>query len=212
MNHFKFTIFNQKRIILGITMLPFFFFVSIIIGKEIGSYFYVFILTLLFIFSIIYFAIGNLSISIEKNELTFKWNHKLLFNFKKISPLKIEDIEILVIDNDAIIRKIIANSTTININNFNSKQNYTQKFIINLIKKNKNIKIIDSWDVWKNKGYLKTAYWINNLLLYTNLILLIIVILNPNDSEYYYFPLYLIPIQVMYSLKMKKKLQKTDEK
>jgi hypothetical protein len=66
---------------------------------------------------------------------------------------------------------------------------------------------MDSWDEWADKGYLKTAYRINNVILILSTILILVsvfIIKRAFESMHLFFILLLIPQFVLYGRQMKK--------
>ncbi|MCJ8167165.1 hypothetical protein MKJ04_20155 [Pontibacter sp. E15-1] len=78
------------------------------------------------------------------------------------------------------------------------------------INKTKRVRTIDSWDEWKEKGYLKIAYKVNTGILAFALIAVIAhIIFKGFDSSQLLFMLLLILQMFLYQLQMKGKLKTT---
>ncbi|NML59098.1 hypothetical protein [Chryseobacterium cheonjiense] len=172
MHEYNIKIFNQSRVLISLFLLPIFFLLSIFLGAEIHSLLIPILSLLILIFVCYYFCMGNLKVIVKNNnELSFKWEKKLIFNYKPISPLKISDIKTIIVDNGQSLKKIKTDRDTIYINN----SNINSKDVVKLIEiiKGHNIKVIDSWDEFKEKGYAKTAYFINSVVLILSIILFI---------------------------------------
>jgi len=115
-----------------------------------------------------YFVYGKLMINFYEGKFKFVWEPKLFFKFKNIPDLKIQDIQKVVLDNEEIIRKIIAKDREIILGNGKPKtfvKSDSQEFIRFLLEECVNVKIVDSWDVWYEKGYLKWALRINTVII-----------------------------------------------
>lgn len=166
------------------------------------------IVMVVWIFIFYYFSFGNLKIIIKNdNELFFEWEKKFIFNYKSIDPVKIRDIKTIVLDNGSSLKKIKTIDHTIYINNSNINSNDMVKFIEKI--KEDNIRIIDSWDEFKEKGYLKTAYLINTIvLIITFIVFIIFTILRGFNLLYLSIFLLFIPQIILYQKHIKSKIQK----
>src|SRR5690606_7527341 len=115
-----------------------------------------------------YFVYGKLMINFYEGKFKFVWEPKLFFKFKNIPDLKIQDIQKVVLDNEEIIRKIIAKDREIILGNGKPKtivKSDSQEFIRFLLEACVNVKIVDSWDVWYENGYLKWALRVNTVII-----------------------------------------------
>lgn len=115
-----------------------------------------------------YFSRGRLNVTYDNETLHFEWQQKLLFNYAKIPDLEVNEIKLLVIDQGQILRKIVTDNVEITLGNIgpnNVFKSDSQEFIGFLIDKVQNKEIVDSWDIWVKKGYLKWAYRINTIIL-----------------------------------------------
>jgi hypothetical protein len=119
-----------------------------------------------------YFVIGHLCITYIDGTLEFDWKRKYLFNYKKIVPIRLSEIQKVVIDNHGFaLKRIITANRNIPLNSGYHKDSLE----FNKILRNEtNATKIDSWDVWKDKGWLHIAYRINSILL---IVVTIIVVL-----------------------------------
>lgn len=116
-----------------------------------------------------YFSYGRLNVTYHNKRLHFEWQPKLLFNYPKIPDIELNEIKRLVIDQGQVLRKIVTDRTEITLGNNrpnNVFKSDSQVFIDFLIKNIQNKEIIDSWDIWVEKGYLKLALRINTALLF----------------------------------------------
>ncbi|RXM41090.1 hypothetical protein BOQ62_02195 [Chryseobacterium sp. CH21] len=150
-----------------------------------------------------YYIVGSLKITINESELFFEWKKKFMFNYNPIKSIKINDIKTIVLDEERLLRKIKTDDTVIHINNSKIKSEDAEKFISRL--KN-DIKIIDSWDEFAEKGYLRLAYRINSIILIISIIITIIFTMlkgfNPVSLSVL---LLFIPQLILYQKQMKDK-------
>jgi len=214
MKQYELTIFRQNRVLLIVLMIPISLLISLFIGLEITIPILNIIIPVLFLsiigFGLYYFTIGYLIITQKENRLELQWNKKTVFNYNNIEPIEINQIEALVIDQDQILKKIITAHRTIKINNGKIKHKDSIEFI-DFLTKNTNARIIDSWDVWDEKGWLKTAYRINSILLivFIGLIIFYIIMKGLNERLLLFAP-FLISQLFLYQLQMKRKRKKTN--
>ena len=211
MERFNLTIFNQKRVLIGLLISPISLFAFILIGAKIGSFIIGIILFFLSLYIVYYYCVGYLTIVINNDDLSFDWKKKKLFNFKNIEPIKISEITAIIIDNGEFIRKIETNKRTIKINSGKIKSEEALKLIQKLSTQIsiENFNTIDSWDEWNKKGYLKIAYTINIVLMILATLLVTFFILTKGfHSKYLFVFLILIPQLYIYGQQMKSKLKK----
>jgi hypothetical protein len=208
MQEYNIKIFRQSRILLSLFLLPVLFLLSIFLGAKLNSFIIPIALMVVWIFIFYYFSFGNLKIIIKnENELFFEWEKKFIFNYKSIDPVKIRDIKTIVLDNGSSLKKIKTIDHTIYINNSNINSNDMVKFIEKI--KEDNIRIIDSWDEFKEKGYLKMAYLINTIvLIITFIVFIIFTILRGFNPFYLSIFLLFIPQIILYQKHIKSKIRK----
>lgn len=148
MEKYKITVFRQSRILLCLFLLPIFVILIIFISAEINLLLTTIPLFSILIISMYYFSVGNLEIFIKDNEeMIFEWEKKFIFNYKPISPVKISDIQTIVVDNNQFIRKIKTCNRKIFINNSKIQSKDAKKLLLRLrdIAVKYDIKIINSW-------------------------------------------------------------------
>ena len=117
---------------------------------------------------LVYFSYGRLNVTYDNESLHFEWQSKLLFNYAEIPDIELNEIKRLVIDQGQILRKIVTDKTEITLGNNrpnNVFKSDSQVFIDFLTDQVENKEIIDSWDIWAEKGYLKWALRINTIIL-----------------------------------------------
>src|SRR5690606_32306867 len=148
---------------------------------------------------------------VKNSGIEFNWSRKILFNYKHIESIDFSDIQILVIDNvqgrGKVLRKIITKDRSLPINTgLGAFKKDSQEFI-SYISMSTRAEVIDSWDVWKRRGWIKIAYVINNILITAGLGIVIIYILKKGFSSH--LLLYMIlPISqlFLYKFQMKDKI------
>ncbi|UBM61349.1 hypothetical protein LA303_07915 [Candidatus Sulfidibacterium hydrothermale] len=213
MKQFELTIFGQSRILLIVFMFPISLLTAFFIGLEINISILNIIIPILFLglvgFVLYYFTVGHLKVIQKENRLEFEWNKKSLFNYKKIEPIEINQIETLVIDQNQLLKKIITRERVVKINNGKIYKKDSAKFI-DFLTENSNARVIDSWDVWDEKGWLKPAYRINTIILISFIgIVVIYTILKGFNSRLLLFTPLLISQLFLYQLQMKRKKKLT---
>ena len=210
MQKFELTIFRQSRVLLGLFLSLIALIGLLILSVGLISFFIGLILFAVFLFTVYYFVVGHLLISIENEQLTFNWRRKRIFNFDAIEPINIADIKTIVIDNEQFLRKIITTDRTIKINNAKVQQKDASKFIRQLVvltKKN-NVRKIDSWYEWVDKGYIKTAYRINTVILIVAIVIVTFFIITKGfNSRHLFLVLLSIPQLFLYRQQMKQKIK-----
>ncbi len=214
MQKFELTIFRQSRVLLGLFLTPVALIGLLILGAELNSILIGLILFAIYLLTLYYFIVGHLTITVDNGQLKFNWTRKLIFNYDNIQPINIADIKTIVIDNGQLLRKIITNDGTIKINNAKVQQKDSLKFIYELgvLTKENNVREIDSWDEWADKGYIKTAYRINTVILVLATVLVTFAILKKGfNSRHLFLVLLFIPQLFLYGQQMKQKI-KNDKK
>jgi len=211
---FNLTIFRQSRVLFALFLFPVIFVSLILLGAKLNNFIIGILLFVVYLFVAYYYVVGYLTISIDNEQIKFSWNKKFIFNYTEINSIRISDINTVVIDNGQLIRKINTNLKTIKINNTKIQQKDASKFLsqLNILIEHNNIRVIDSWDEWYEKGYLKTAYRINTVILFLTAIIVTYTIItrgfkfNQLFMISLFFPqLFLYGKQMKYKLKQKKK-------
>lgn len=179
-NSFELIIFRQSRILWIAFCFPFTILMAIVLYVSIKIYILNLLATIIFLILIssvlVYFSIGFLKVTVNGRVLEFQWKRKLLFNYKDIAPIHLDDIETIVIDENKFLRKILTNEREIIINNGKILRRDIQRFINFLIRET-DAKQIDSWDVWKERGWLKIAGLINLIVLISLVVIIITFII-----------------------------------
>lgn len=207
MQEYNITIFRQSRILLCLFLLPVIFLTAIFIGAETNSLIISVLFIIMSILLVYYYIVGSLKITATGNELFFEWKKKFMFNYKPIKPIKINDIKTIILDEECLLRKIKTHDTVIYINNSKIKSEEAEKFINRLKNDVKNeVRIIDSWDEFAEKGYLRLAYRINSIIIITSIVIIIIfTILKGFNPVSLSILLLFIPQMILYQKQMKDK-------
>lgn len=210
MQKFELTIFRQSRVLIGLFLTPFALIGMLILGTELNSILIGLLLFAFYLLTIYYFVVGHLIITIDNAQLKFNWTKKLIFNYDNIPTVNINDINTIVIDSGQLLRKIVTKDRTIKINNAKVQQKDAIKFIyeLGILTKENNVREIDSWDEWADKGYIKIAYRINTviLVLASGLVTFAIIKTGYNSRHLFLFLLF-IPQLFLYGQQMKQKLK-----
>ncbi|MCK4661909.1 MAG: hypothetical protein KAT68_03510 [Bacteroidales bacterium] len=162
-----------------------------------------------------YLCVGEMIVVTDNNNLTLKWIKKPLFDYRKLTSIPINGIRTIVIDQDQIIRKIYFQSEKIRLNTWKPDSIFKDdvkeflKYLHSIEKENENIRIIDSWDEWFEKGYLKIALWINSsiIILGTMLIAYAWIFIEFKPMHLFYL-IFLIPQLLIYQMTIKAKMRK----
>lgn len=215
MKNYKLTIFNQSRVVTIVFLLPIILLGSLFTGLELmqKSYFWIVSIPMFAGLSglIYYFAKGDLIVDFDDETLRFTWKKKLIFNYDAIEPISVKDIKTVVIDQGELLRKIITSDREINISNGKLLMKDSQKFIALLhstIKQNGG-RIIDSWDVWQEKGYLKWALRINTVVIVSVAGLIVAFGIFKGFDKIppasFFMLIFLLPQMLLYHKQMKEK-------
>lgn len=215
MKNYKLTIFNQARVIAVVFIFPVILLGSLFAGLELmpKGYFWIVSIPIFAGLSglMYYFAKGDLIVDFDNETLIFKWEKKLIFNYPTIEAIPAKEIKIVVIDQDQLLRKIITSNREIKISNGKLLMKDSQKFISlleSIINQNGG-RIIDSWDVWKEKGYLKWALRINTTIIIGVVSLIVIFgIIKGFDNvppASFFMLIFLLPQMLLYQRQMKEK-------
>ncbi|QXP78762.1 MULTISPECIES: hypothetical protein [Winogradskyella] len=211
MTEYRIKVIKQKRLLISILLvsiiLPFCFLTPTLFELTIWKI-TVPILTIGILgILLFYFTCGHLKIKLENRKLDFNWEHKPILNFRKYKSIGIDEITSIIIEQGIYLRKLKTKDSEIELGGIKSK-NADSLRLLNLLKKETSIKPKDSWDVWKERGWLRTAYRINLLILIIAIgIVITFIILKGFDSKLLLF-IPLVFSQLIFShLQMKDKLK-----
>ncbi|SDX59011.1 hypothetical protein [Aequorivita viscosa] len=161
-----------------------------------------------------YFSYGRLNVSCKNDTLHFEWQKKLLFDYAKIPDIKLNEIKCLVIDQGQILRKIITDKVEITLGNNrpnNVLKSDSQAFINFLSKEIQDKEIIDSWDIWVEKGFLKWALRINTMILIVVIGILGFFAVTKGFEKIppasFFMLIFLLPQMILYQKQMKSKIK-----
>ncbi|WP_027375642.1 hypothetical protein [Kaistella palustris] len=214
MQKFELTIFRQSRVLVGLFLSPIALIGLIILGAELNNIFIGLLLFAVYLLTVYYFVVGHLTVSIDDEQLKFRWTRKLIFNYDEIEPLNIIDIKTIVIDSGQLLRKIITADRSIKINNAKVQVKDANKFIyqLSILTKKNDVREIDSWDEWADKGYIKAAYRINTVILVLATILVTtFIIMKGFNSRYLFLFLLFMPQLYLYGQQMKQKIKNNEK-
>ncbi|QOW09563.1 hypothetical protein Q73A0000_03880 [Kaistella flava (ex Peng et al. 2021)] len=210
MQKFELTIFRQSRVLVGLFLTPISLIGILILCAELNNIFIGLVLFPVYVLTVYYFVVGHLTVSINNEQLKFRWTRKLIFNYDDIEPVNIADIKTIVIDSGQLLRKIITADRTIKINNAKVQVKDANKFIyqLGILTKRNDVREIDSWDEWSDKGYIKTAYRINTVILVlATIIVTTFIIIKGFNSRNLFLVLLFIPQLYLYGKQMKRKIK-----
>ena len=211
MTEFRIKVIKQNRVLVSIlimaVVLPFCFLMS---AKMELTFLKIIIPILILAFITIllyYFSFGQMRITLENKQLSFKWNKKPIFNFTEYNSIGIDEIKSIIVEQGIYLRKLKTKDSVIELGGIKSKNTDSLK-LLNLLKKETSVKPKDSWDVWKERGWLIIAYRVNILILIIAIgIVITFIILKGFDSKLLLFiPLVLSQLIFSY-LQMKNKLK-----
>lgn len=211
MTEFRIKVIKQNRILVSIlimaVVLPFCFLLS---AKMELTFLKIIIPILILAFITIllyYFSFGQMRITLENKQLNFKWNKKPIFNFREYNSIGIDEIKSIIVEQGIYLRKLKTKDSVIELSGIKSKNTDSIK-LLNLLKNETSVKPKDSWDVWKERGWLIIAYRTNILILIIAIgIVITFIILKGFDSKLLLFiPLVLSQLIFSY-LQMKNKLK-----
>ena len=151
-------------------------------------------------------SIGRLTVNLVDQTLKFSWTKKALFNYRPIEPVHLSDIRTLVIDEHILLKELQTDQRQIPIGTAKLFKKDASEFI-NFLKANTTAEQIDSWDVWKRRGWLAIAYRINTfiLVIFGIIIISFISIKGFNSALLLYIPLVLFQL-IGYQFVMKSKM------
>ncbi len=215
MKSYNLTIFNQSRVIAIVFLAPVILVGSFLLGLALmpKTYFWVVSIPLFAGLSwlLFYFARQDLTIDFQDETLIFKWKKKSFFNYKKIESIPVKEIKTVVIDQEQLLKKIYTSDREINISNGKLLMKDSEKFINllrSIINENKG-RIIDSWDVWQEKGYLKWALRINTTIIISVVgIIIAFGVIKGFDKippASFFMLVFLLPQMLLYQRQMKEK-------
>ena len=210
MTEYNIKVIKQNRILLSILIvaigLPFCLFLSTKLETDFIKI--AFLLLTIVILSILlyYFSFGQLKITLLENQLNFKWKQKPIFNFKNYNSIKINEITSIIVEQGIHIKKLKTKDSEIELGGLKN-QNVDSKKLLKLLRKRTDVKPKDSWDVWQEQGWLKTAFRINlSILVCSILIVIIYIVLKGFNLKLLLIMPLILSQLVFYHLHMKSKM------
>jgi len=197
---------HYSRIVAGVFLIPLILILSIIVAAEWKSFILAILFAIALVFLLYYYCKANITVTVINNYyVRFKYDKKLFFNIKNPSEITITDIRYLVIDNNEILRKIVTENRIININNLKFKQDNTRSLIDDL-RKDFDVKTLNSWDHFNKKKFAKVAYHLNFGLIVCSIIVAVIYIYYKGFQPFIFSILLLIiPQMFLYGKQMRRK-------
>jgi hypothetical protein len=196
MQEFNVTIVNENRLYIGLLVLFVGLFGSILLGLTLGSSLW-FLLSFLGLLGLLfYYLVGNLTVIGTADRLQFRWKKKLFFNYNDIEAVAYGAIETLVIDHGDFLRKIITPGRIISINTTRLDPKDASKLAqyLKQIAKERNIEILDSWDVVAEKEYVQPFYGIHNIvLILVGILVITFIAIKGFQPVHLFFLLLLLP-------------------
>ena len=180
---------------------------------------WILVLGIIFLVGLFFFKMiaGKLLTIIDNDNLTFKWIKRPLFTYNRERIIQIDKIKRIVIDESCIVRKIYCKNGKIRLNTLRpskiSKDDVGKfvKFLRTIENENKNIRIIDSWDEWFERGYLKIAYWINTSILIIGGLLIAYAFFRKGFHPIHLiYLIFAISQLLIYQMTIKSKIKKTN--
>jgi hypothetical protein len=168
MTEFQIKVFKQSRVLLSLLILGVILPFCVLLSAKLELLFFKLTIPIFILATIItmlfYYSFGHLKITIIDRTINFNWKQKPIFNFKEYNSIRIEEITTIIVEQEIYLKKLITINTEIELRGTNSKNSESLE-LLSLLKRETNIKPIDSWDVWKKRGWLKLAYRLNLLIL-----------------------------------------------
>ena len=111
-----------------------------------------------------------LNITIDKEKLTFSHDYKAYFTFAPVPEIKYKDIYTIVVNrehnlDEGRLYKIKTDKGSYRIQVLMQKGADSNYLMSCLIAFSKNAKVIDTWDEWNLRGWLRPTYYISSVLL-----------------------------------------------
>ena len=197
MTEYKIKVVKQYRLLLSILIVAISLPCCLYLSSKVDESFYKIIIPTFTIGAIntllYFFSFCKLKILLKDRELTFEWERKLIFNFKKYESILIDDINKIIVEQGVIV-KIVTDTTGVEVGGFKTefiKYNQTGSFeLLKLLQKESFIKQFDSWDEWKELGWLNIAYKVNLAILIIGIgIVITFIVVKGFDSKLFYLPL-----------------------
>lgn len=211
MHQFTFSVYHPSRVLGCLFLFPCLFLLSIFLGAHFNSILISILAVILSLLLLYYYTVGHITITFQEEKLNFNWKTKILFNYKYIKETKLEDIKTIVIDQGRLLKKIKTSDRVIHINNSKRSSPEAYDFInhLKLMSAPHNPEIIDSWDEFAKKGYLKLAYRFTTFILILSLLLVATFILVKGfKAKYLFVFLLFVPQMFLHKQEMKNKLKK----
>src|SRR5690606_5297657 len=164
MKEFKIKVFRQNRILIAIFIFAVSLPLCLLLASKLEPNFLKITIPILILglISVLlyYFSLENLTVTFQERKLNFHREQKPYFNFQKSDSILLDDITKIIVD-QGILTKIKTTDTTIEVGGMNSnyfKTDHQDSLkLLRLIMSETKIKPTDSWEVWKERGWLLLA-------------------------------------------------------
>ena len=211
MTEFRLKVIKQNRILLSILIMAVAFPFSFFLSTQLEPTFFKITFPILILAAIAillyFFSFGQIKITLLNEQLNFEWIKKPIFNFKNYNSIRINEITSIIVEQGAYLQKLKTIDSEIELGGLKSKNTDSQK-LLKFLRTKTNIKPQDSWDIWKERGWIKTAYRINLLILIIVIVIVIAyIILKGFDSNLLLFIPLVISQLIFSHFQMKNKLK-----
>ncbi|KAA3615251.1 MAG: hypothetical protein D8M58_22225 [Calditrichaeota bacterium] len=212
MKKYELRVVSGLKGVFSIVAFTFLILFILILVKDVNNLFSKILISLfiigLFTYLVFRFCSGKILVEQSTNSFKFKWIDRPFLDFRKLNPIIISEIKSIVVDDNGHIRKINTDIFTLKVNSFKQK-NDEAEFLecLNLVAKENNLQIIDSWDIWNEKGYLKNAYRINQAIIV--ILFLYAIIENYFKSIHLLILIFMVVQLISYHFLIKSKMGKS---
>ena len=168
MTEYDIIVIKQRRILLSILIMAVAFPLCLLLSAQLELTFIKILFPILALgiltTLLYYFAFGKINITYADKKLNFKWKKKPIFNFKEYQTITTDEITTIIVEEGIYLRKIKTKNSQVELGGIKSKNEDSLK-LLKLLMIETNVEPQDSWDVWKERGWLTTFYWINLVVL-----------------------------------------------
>lgn len=173
MRTFELTATSQTRGLIAVLVFSLSLLASVFLATEIDNLFLKIIVPIIFFGGVngiaIYASYGQLTVISDESKLKFRWADKIIFNFEHIDDIHLADIKTLIIEKDpngslGFLRKVITGDRVVRLGLGKWARKDANSFILHLHLHSK-ARAIDSWDEWKERGFLGITYLVTTVIL-----------------------------------------------
>lgn len=211
LTEFKIKVIKENRVLLSICIVSIILPFCVLVAASNDLIFFK-VLIPLFVLGITasvlyYYSVGHLAIILSERKLVFNWETKPIFNFKRYEDILVDDITHVILEEGTYLRKLKTNYNEIELGGIKSRKSDSIK-LLEYLKTEGSIEIIDSWDKLKKQGWLDILFKVNLflLILAINFIIVYVFIKGFNSKIILFLPLVLSQL-ILAHIKMKEKLK-----